>query len=128
MKRFESACAVLPEPNGPVPAEAGHNGPVIFWHRELPPLDAVALAEHSVEAASLRVPGTLAHRNELWSLCYSDLMTRTTSRLRQEVERLGGRYAHVLEESIDSRRDDATGEAWLTGRFRYMLMGSGQKG
>jgi hypothetical protein len=30
-------------------------------------------------------------------------------------------YAHVLDESIDSRHDGATGEAWLQGRFTYML-------
>jgi hypothetical protein len=49
-------------------------------------------------------------------------MARTTARLRQEVERLGGRYAHVLDESVTSRHDDATGEGWLVGRFRYTLM------
>jgi hypothetical protein len=49
-------------------------------------------------------------------------MARAADRLQQEVERLGGRYAHVLEESIDSRHDDATGESWLAGRFRYLLL------
>ena len=47
----------------------------------------------------------------------------TRARLEQEVARLGGLYAHVVEESIDSRRDDATGEAWLHGRFGYVLYG-----
>jgi hypothetical protein len=37
------------------------------------------------------------------------------------VTRLGGHYAHVLDESIDARRNDALGEAWLYGRFTYML-------
>jgi hypothetical protein len=128
MKNFESACTLLLEPHDPGTAAAGHMAPVIFWHRELPPLDAVALAEHTVEATSIHVPGTLAHRNELWSHCYRDLMQRTTMRLRQEVERLGGRYVHVLEESIDSRHDDAKREAWLAGRFTYTLMGTAQKG
>ena len=38
---------------------------IIYWHRELPPLDAEAMGEHVVEVASGRVPGTLAHRDEL---------------------------------------------------------------
>jgi hypothetical protein len=37
------------------------------------------------------------------------------------VARLGGRYAHVLDEHIDSRRDDSSGESWLHGRFTYVL-------
>jgi hypothetical protein len=48
-------------------------------------------------------------------------MAATRSRLEQEIARLGGSYAHVLNESIDSRHDDATGEAWLHGRFSYVL-------
>ena len=31
----------------------------IYWHRELTPLDAEAIGELVVEAASCRVPGTL---------------------------------------------------------------------
>ena len=94
---------------------------VVYWHRELPPLDADAVAEHIVEATSARVPGTLLHRDELWSQCYEDLMTTTTTRMEQEVLRLGGHYAHVLDESVDSRHDGATSESWLHGRFTYML-------
>jgi hypothetical protein len=94
---------------------------IIYWHRELPPFDAEAMEEHVVEAASDRVPGTLAHRDELWSQCYEDLMTRVRTRLEQEVSRLGGSYAHVLNESVDSKHDDISGEAWLHGRFTYML-------
>ena len=94
---------------------------VIYWHRELPPLDAEAMEEHAVEAASRRVPGTLVHRSELWDLCYEDLMTQARIRLQQEVLRLGGDYAHVLDEFVDSRNDALTGEAWLHGRFVYML-------
>jgi hypothetical protein len=119
MKRFDSACALLPEsPNSDVAVPE----PVIFWHRELPPLEAVALGEHFVEAISARVPGRLARRDELWAHCHRDLMKQATIRLRQEIVRLGGRYAHVMEESITSRHDETTGEAWLTGRFKYTLM------
>ncbi len=96
-------------------------GPRIFWHRELPPLDAEIAGEHTLEAVSTRVQGTLAHRDELWDRCYQDLMATTRARLQQEMDRLGGDYAHVLGESIDTRHDDARGEAWLRGRFTYML-------
>jgi len=39
----------------------------------------------------------------------------------QEISQLGGRYAHVLDESIETRHDASSGEAWLHGRFTYML-------
>ena len=77
--------------------------------------------EHVLEATSCRVPGSLAHRDELWDSCYRDLMQNAQVRLKQEIDRLGGHYAHVLDESVDSRRDDAAGEAWLRGRFTYVL-------
>ena len=99
------------------PSAAG----IVFWHRELPPLQAEPIGEHTVEAVSERVPGTLAHRDEIWDQCYADLMARTHTRLDQEIARLGGDFAHVLHESIDSRRDDVRGEAWLRGRFTYVL-------
>lgn len=93
----------------------------VYWHRELPPFDADAVAEHVVEATSGRVPSTIVHRDELWDQCYEDLVAKAGNRLEQEVVRLGGHYAHVLDESIDSRHDGVTGEAWLHGRFTYML-------
>lgn len=96
-------------------------GRIIYWHRELPPFDAEAMEEHIVEATSGRVPGTLAHRDELWNRCYEDLMAQVRIRLEQEVARLGGNYAHVLNESVDSKHDDVSGEAWLHGRFTYVL-------
>jgi hypothetical protein len=95
----------------------------VFWHRELPPLDAEALGEHTLEAVSVHVPGTLSHRDEVWDRCYTDLMAEVGRRLEQEIARLGGRCVHVLRESIDSRRDDLRGEAWLHGRFDYVLYG-----
>src|SRR5579863_10275586 len=85
----------------------------IYWHRELPPIEAETLGEHMVEAASKRVLNTLVHRDELWDLCYEDLMAQARARIEQEVARLGGDCAHVLDESVDSRHDDITGEAWL---------------
>jgi hypothetical protein len=93
----------------------------VYWHRELPPLDAQLVGEHTVEATSSRVRGTIAHRNELWDQCYRELMVNAETRLVQEVERLGGHFAHVNGETIDPRHDDAAGQAWLHGRFDYML-------
>lgn len=93
----------------------------IYWHRELPPLNAGMMGEHVLEATSDRVRGSLARRGELWDRAYRDLMENVQTRMTQEIHRLGGDYAHVLDESIDSRRDDATDEAWLHARFTYML-------
>jgi hypothetical protein len=88
----------------------------VYWHRDLPPLEAEAAGEHTVEAVSDRVPGTI-----LWDRCRAELSARVQLRLEQEIARLGGRYAHILDEAIDTRRDAATAEAWLHGRFTYML-------
>lgn len=95
---------------------------IVYWHRELPPLDAEPLGEHTVEANSMRVAGSLDHRDDLWDQCYRDLMAQAHLRLDQEVHRLGGDYAHVLEETIGSRHDDRTGEVWLRGRIKYLLL------
>jgi hypothetical protein len=94
---------------------------IVYWHRELPPLEADLMAEHTVEANSNRVPGTIAHRDELWDRCYQELRAAAEDRLAQEVARLGGDFAHVLNETIDAKHDDAAGQAWLHGRFSYML-------
>ena len=93
----------------------------VYWHRELPPADAEIMGEHTVEAESARVLGTFAHRDELWDTCHADLMRRTVQRLDQEIARLGGHFAHVVSESIEPKHDVATSEAWLHGRFEYVL-------
>ena len=93
----------------------------IYWHRELPPLSAELMGEHTIEATSSRVPGTMSHRDELWDRCYVELMANTETRLVQEVARLKGHYAHVHDEAMDIRHDDTAGEAWLHGRFSYVL-------
>jgi len=94
---------------------------IVYWHRELPPLDADPLGEHTLEATSSRVPGTISHRDELWDRCYRELMSNAGDRLTQEIARLGGAYAHVLDEFVDVRHDAASDEAWMHGRFTYML-------
>jgi hypothetical protein len=93
----------------------------VYWHRELPPVHAEIMGEHVLEASSDRVRSSLAHRDELWDSCYRSLLDNTHERFDQEICRLGGDYAHVLDESIDSRHDPVTGEAWLHGRFTYVL-------
>jgi hypothetical protein len=93
----------------------------IYWHRELPPLDAQPVEEHVVEASSARIPDTIAGREELWQRCERELMDNARTRLDAEIARLGGRCAHVLDESIETRHNACTGEAWLHGRFTYML-------
>jgi hypothetical protein len=102
-------------------ASQDNRSTIVFWNRALPPLDAELVAEHTVEANSGRVAGTLAHRDELWDRCYRELMANAETRLVQEVARLDGHYAHVHDESISPRHDDAAGEAWLHGSFTYML-------
>jgi len=99
------------------------NAPVqiVYWHRELPPLTAEAAGEHTLEADSRRVPLEYSRADDEWGKCYGDLMSRARARLEQEVARLGGHYAHVRHEIIHQRHDDATGEAWLYGRFEYVL-------
>jgi hypothetical protein len=93
----------------------------VYWHRELPPLDARPLGEYAIEADSVHVPDTISGREALWTRCENDLMTEACRRLVSEVERLRGRCAHVVGESIEARHNGATGEAWLRGHFRYVL-------
>ena len=77
---------------------------VVYWHRELPPVDADAIGDHTIEAVSDRVQGTLAHRDDMWDRCYRELMDRAGLRLEQEIERLGGDYAHVVSEDVGRSR------------------------
>jgi hypothetical protein len=93
----------------------------IYWLRDLPPFDAEPIGAHTIEVTSARVPGTLAHRDDLWNQCYQELMARLDERLAQEIARLGGDCAHILSENIAPRHDDRTGEAWMYGRFDYEL-------
>lgn len=105
----------------PLPRNVDEEAKTVYWRQELPPFEAEMIGEHTIEATSGRVPGTIAHRDELWERCYDDLMNQARARLQQEVIRLGGQYAHVRDEFIDSRHDDVSGEAWLHGRFTYTL-------
>ena len=94
---------------------------VVYWHRELPPLDGEIMHEHVIEATSDRVAGIIEQHGELWQRCYAVLTENARLRLEHEVTRLGGDYAHITDEHIESQHNDATGESWLHGRFTYML-------
>ena len=94
---------------------------VVYWHRELPPINAEAIGEHVVEASSEHVASGFAQRDELWNRCYESGVSRVRVRLEQEVARLGGHYAHVLAEAVESKHDAATGQGWLNVCLTYML-------
>jgi hypothetical protein len=110
--------------NKPPDKLKGHLKPRIYWHRELPPLNAQPMGEHVLEASSERVPHMLVRSDELWDRCYESLMKEARKRLEQEIVRLGGACAHVLDESVESKHDGKTGEGWLHGQFTYMLYGN----
>ncbi len=76
---------------------------------------------------SAHVPGTIAHRDELWDQYYEDLMSKVRAAGAGSLTRLGGNFAHVLDETVDSRHNDATNESWLHGCFTYMLYRPSQK-
>jgi hypothetical protein len=94
---------------------------VVYWRRDLPPLTAEVVGEHTLEADSRRVALAFSRGDEEWGRCYGDLMTCARARLAQEVVRLGGHYAHVRHEIVSPRHDEAAGEAWLYGCFEYVL-------
>jgi hypothetical protein len=103
-----------------------NNGPIVYWHRDLPPLDAELVAEHTVEASSSRVSGTLEHREELWDQCHQELMTNTTNRLVEEV-------ARSADNAYGARRSDQPqgmptwrARAWMHRGFTYMLYRRGR--
>ena len=122
MSKHSELASAAGQPAVELPSKDPEAAKTIYWHRDLPPLHAQPLGEHVVEADSMRVIGNLAHRVDLWDSCYRDLMARLENRLRQEVARLGGHYAHVLEESIKSKHDDRSGDVWLRGRLKYLLL------
>ena len=49
----------------------GSEPTIVYWHRELPPLEAELVAEHTVEANSSRVPGR-SRIETLWDVLRSD--------------------------------------------------------
>ena len=94
---------------------------IVYWRRELPPLSEQIEGEHEITADSARVHGAWGDRDALWSRCHDDLMSRARARIGDEVTRLGGSCAHVVDEVIAVRRDDGSGDFWLSGTFRYVM-------
>jgi hypothetical protein len=94
---------------------------VIYWRRDLPPLSEVVEGTHEVEADSPKIHNDLTRRPELWKQCYAPLLEAAERRATQELARLGGSCAHMLDEQIVAKLDDATGEFWLHGRFRFVM-------
>jgi len=87
---------------------------VVYWRRELPPLSEQIEGEHQVEATSELVFNDFAHRTELWNRCYPSLVEQAERRIVQEVQRLGGSCAHVVDEAIKAKLDDAPGRLRLS--------------
>jgi hypothetical protein len=94
---------------------------IIYWRRELPPMSEQLEGEHELTANSDRVHVSAADRDTLWGRCYENLMSHARDRMTQEVGRLHGSCAHVLEESITTGHDLATDEFWLAGKFHYLV-------
>ncbi len=97
---------------------------LVYWRRELPPLGEQIEGEHIVEADSPHLP--IEHPQEyphddLWSRCAADLEATAAKRLEQEIRRLGGSCAHIVDENIEPKSDHATGTTWLHGRYTYVL-------
>lgn len=93
---------------------------IVHWRNELPPLSEKLEGEHVVEARSQAVPNSAEH-DHLWKLCYESLIAAAAERIEQEVRRLGGSCAHVVDEKIEPKTNHHTGEYWLTGRFLYVM-------
>lgn len=77
--------------------------------------------DDTIEATSGRVWANLWHRDDAWERCYAALIEQARVRLEQEGRRRGADCVHVKDELIEPRRDEASGETWLYGRFRYGL-------
>jgi hypothetical protein len=94
---------------------------VIYWRRELPPLSEQIEGEHEIEAESPHIHFDVGRRETMWGISYGPLMAEAERRMIQEVLRMGGSCAHVLEEVVTAKIDDASSIFWLRGRFRYVM-------
>ena len=95
---------------------------LIYWHRELPPLSEALAGEYVVEAHSDPVPYRLTEHDALFDRCLPNLKARLAERVEQEIHRLGGSCAHVLDEHVEPHIDNSTGEYTLRGRLTYVLL------
>ena len=93
----------------------------IYWHRDLPPLDAEIEGEHFLDAASEKVPYHFDRRDQLWVECHPSLVSSVETRIDQEITRLGGRCAHIVDEDIEPSVNNGAGLYHLKGKFTYLL-------
>jgi hypothetical protein len=49
------------------------------------------------------------------------LQATAEDRIRQEVLRLGGSCAHVVDEQVTAKIDEASAMFWPAGRFRFVM-------
>jgi hypothetical protein len=94
---------------------------LVYFRPDLPPLSEDSAGEFMVDAESPPVPNTSLGRDELWVHCYDDLMAAAAERIGQEVTRLNGSCAHVVDEHIEPKVSYERGEAWLAGTFTFVL-------
>ncbi|MEO8706020.1 MAG: hypothetical protein ABI867_38680 [Kofleriaceae bacterium] len=95
---------------------------IVYWRRELPPLSEQIEGEHEIEADSPAIHyDSGSARQLLWGACYPMLLDHAEARMVQEVVRLGGSCAHVVDEKITAKVDDASAMFSLHGRFRYVM-------
>ena len=94
---------------------------VVYWRQDLPPLSEQLEGEHEIDAESPHVHYSFGDREAMWSQCYGLLQKRSEERVKQEVLRLGGSCAHIVEEQITTKTDDAAALSWLHGRFRFLM-------
>ena len=93
----------------------------IFWHRDLPPADAVPGPEAVVEASSPPVPFHWADRASPWAEARPALEAALEARLIQELDRADAAYAHIVDEHFEEHLDSATQTFTLRGRWRYLF-------
>ena len=93
----------------------------IYWHHELPPLEHDPVSEHVVQARSDVVPYRPGHLDDLNEACLASLRNAAAHRLEQELDRLGGDSAHVTDEEIEAKHDEASATFSLQGTYTYVL-------
>ncbi len=94
---------------------------IIYWRRELPPLSEQIEGEHEVDATSPAMHYDFGARDTLWGRCYPLLLEAAEVRIAQEVERLGGSCAHIVDETVTVKLDDAAATFALRGAFRFIM-------
>jgi hypothetical protein len=98
-----------------------NHGQIVYWRRDLPPLSEQIEGEHEIEAESSQVHYDFGRRETMWATCYEVLQEQAAERIRQEVLRLGGTCAHVVDEAITAKTNDAEALFSLRGRFRFVM-------